>query len=63
MCIYPAQLGIMTPGGLQPIAPCLPRAIISILSLGSQGSDCRCFFFSHAPILTIGSTAGQLVGC
>ena len=68
MWIYPACLGILIPGGLQPIAPYPPpllgrRAVITILRLGSQGSDCRSFRFSHAPTLTIGSTAGLLVGC
>ena len=36
MWTYPARLGILIPGGLRPIAPCLPpaperRAVIAIL--------------------------------
>ena len=34
-----------------------------IMRLGSRGSNCRGFCFSHAPTLTIGSLAGLLVGC
>ena len=68
MWIFPARLGILIPGGLRKIAPCLlpaptRRAVIAILRLGSRGSDCRSFRFSHASILTIGSTARLLVGC
>ena len=68
MWIFPAWLGILIPGGLRPIAPCLlpaprRRAVIVILRPGSRGSDCWSFRFSHSPILTIGSTAGLLVGC
>ena len=62
MWIYPARLGIWIPGGLRPIAPCLPpllgrRAVIVILRSRSRGSDCRSIHSSHAPILTGGSTA------
>ena len=68
MCIYPAHLGILIPGGLRPIAPCPPpllrrRAVIAILRSGSRGPDCRNFRFSHALVLTVGSTAELLVGC
>ena len=68
MWIYPARLGILISGGLRPIAPCPPsllgrRAVIAIMRSGSRGSDCRSFRFSHAPVLTIGSTVKLLVGC
>ena len=54
--------------GLLPIAHCPPpllgqRAVIAILRSGSRGPDCRSFRFSHAPVLTVGSTAELLVGC
>ena len=54
-------------GGQRLIAPYLPpvlgrRSIVTILKLGSRGPDCGSFRFSHAPALTIGSTAGLLVG-
>ena len=68
MWIYLALLGILIPGGLRPIAPCPSpllgwRAVISILRFGSRGLDCRSFRFSHAPVLTVGSTVELLVGC
>ena len=68
MWIYPAHLGILVPGGLRLIAPCPPpllgqRAVISIMRSGSPGPDCRSFRFSHALVLTGGSTAELLVGC
>ena len=68
MCTYPARLGILIPGGLRPIHPCpLPllgqRAVIAIMSSKSQGTDCRSFRFSHAPLLTVCSTSKLLVGC
>ena len=68
MWIYPARLGILIPRGLRPIAPCPPpllgrRAVIAIMRFGSRGPDCRSFHFSHAPVLTVGSTAELLVGC
>ena len=68
MWIYPAHLGILIPGGLRPIAPCPPsllgrRAVIAIPRYESRGPDCRSFHFSHAPLLTVGSTAELLVGC
>ena len=68
MWIYPARLEILIPGGLCPIAPC-PRPLlggrvaIAIMRSGSRGMDCRSFRFSHAPVLTIGSTAELLVSC
>ena len=67
MWIYPAQLGILIPGGLRPIAPYLPpslgqRAVIAIPRFGSRGSNCRSFRSSHAPVLIVGSTAELLVG-
>ena len=67
MWTYSACLGILILGGLRSIAPCLPpalerRAVITILRPGSQGLNCRSFRFSHAPVLTISSTIGQLVG-
>ena len=68
MWLYPTYLGILISGGLQSIAlyppPLLGRqAVIAILRSGSRGPDCRSFRFSHAPVLTIGSTAELLVGC
>ena len=62
MWIYSACLGILIPGGLRAIAPCPPpllgrRAVIAVLRFGSRGLDCRSFRFSHAPVLTVGSTA------
>ena len=68
MWIYLARLGILILGGLRPIAPCLPPllgrlAVIAILRSGSRGPDCRSFRFSHAFVLTVGSTAELLVGC
>ena len=68
MWIYPACLGILIPGGLRPIAPCPPpllgrRAVIVIMRSRSRGLDCRSFRFSHAPVLTVGSTVELLVGC
>ena len=68
MWIYLVCLGILIPRGLRPIAPCPPsllgwRAIIVILRSGFRGPDGRSFHFSHAPVLTVGSTAELLVGC
>ena len=68
MWIYPARLGILILGGLQPIAPCPPpllgrRAVIAILRFGSRGPDCRNFRFSHASVLTVSSIAELLVSC
>ena len=68
MWIYLAQLGILIPRGLRPIALYLPpslgwRAVIAILRSRSQGSDCRIFHSSHAPVLTVGSITELLVGC
>ena len=68
MWIYLACQDILIPGGLQPIAPCPPpfpgrRAVIAIMRSRLRGPDCRSFRFSHAPALTINSTAGLLVGC
>ena len=68
MWFYPVCLRILIPGGLRPIAPCPPpllgrRAVISILRSGSRGPDCRIFRFSHATVLTVGSTTELLVGC
>ena len=68
MWFYPVYLGALIPGGLQPITPCPPpllrwQAVIAILRSGSRGLDCRSFHFSHAPILTVGSTTELLVGC
>ena len=67
MWIYSAQLGILIPGGLRPIAPCLPpslgrRVVIVIMRLGSRGPDCMIFRSSHAPILTVCSIVELLVG-
>ena len=39
------------------------QSVVAILRFGSQGSNYGSFRFSHAPALTIGSTAGLLVGC
>ena len=39
------------------------RVVIAILRSRSRGPDCRSFFFSHALVLTVGSTAELLVGC
>ena len=68
MLIYPARLGILISGCLRPIAPCPPpllgrQVVISIMRSRSRGPDCRSFLFSHALVLTIGSTAELLVGC
>ena len=68
MWIYPARLGVLIPRGLRPIAPCPPplpgqQAVIAILRSGSRGPNFRNFHFSHAPVLTVGSTAELLVGC
>ena len=68
MWFYSDCLGILIPGGLWPISPCPPpllgrRAVIAILRSGSRGPDCRSFRFSHAPVLTVGSTTELLVGC
>ena len=68
MCIYPGRLGILIPGGLRLIPPHpLPllgrQAVIAILRSGSRGPNCRSFRFSHAPLLTVGSTVELLVGC
>ena len=68
MWIYPARLGILITGGLQPITPCplpLPgwRAVIAIPRSKLRGSDCWSFRFSHACTLTVDRTVGQLVGC
>ena len=68
MWIYPAQLGILIPGGLRPIIPYIPpslgrRPVIVILRSGSRGPDCRSFRFSHAPVLEVGSTVELPVGC
>ena len=68
MWSYLARLGILIPRGLRPIAPCPPpflwrRTLIAIMRPRSRGPDCRSFRFSHAPVLTIGSTIGLLVGC
>ena len=68
MWIYPARPSILIPGGLRPTAPCPPplprqRAVTVILRFGLRGLDYRSFRFSHAPTLTIGSTAELLVGC
>ena len=68
MWIYPARPSILTLRGPRPIAACLPplsgrRAVTTILRFGLRGSDCRSFHFSRALALTIGSTAGLLVGC
>ena len=68
MWIYLARLGILIPGGLRLIAPCPSpllgrRAVIAILRSRSRGPDCKSFCFSHAPVLTVGSTAELLVGC
>ena len=67
MWIYPARLGILIPGGLQPIAPFPPpllgrRAVIAILRSGSRGPSCMSFHFSHVLVLTVGSTVELLVG-
>ena len=67
MWFYSVCLGILIPRGLRLIAPCLPsllgrKAVIDILRSRSQGSDCRSFRFSHALVLTVGSTAKLLVG-
>ena len=67
MWIYPALLGILIPGSLRPIAPCLlpslgRRSLIAILRYGFRCPDCRSFRLSHAPVLTIGSTTELLVG-
>ena len=67
MWIYPAHLGILIPRGLRPIAPCplpLPRRrdVISIMRPGYRGPNCKSFRFSHALVLTIGSTTELLVG-
>ena len=67
MWIYPTRLGILIPRGLRPITPCPPpflgrRAIIPILRSGTRGSSYRSFRFSHALVLTDGSTAELLVG-
>ena len=61
MWLYPARLGILIPGGLRPIALYPPpllgqRAVIAIMRSGSRGLDCRSFRFSHALLLTVGST-------
>ena len=66
MWFYPVCLGILILGGLRPIAPCPPpllgrRVVISILRSGSRGPDCRSFCFSHASVLTVGSTVELLV--
>ena len=68
MWIYPAHLGILILGGLQPSAPYPPpllrrRTVTAILRFGLRGPDCKRFRFSHSPALTIGSTTGLLVGC
>ena len=68
MWFYLVCLGILILGGLRLIAPCPPpllgrRAVIVILRSGSRGPDCRSFHFSHAPVLTVGSTAELLVSC
>ena len=67
MCIYPARLGILIPGGLWPIAPCPPtlprrRVVIAILRSGTRGPDYRSFSLSYAPVLTICRTTELLVG-
>ena len=58
----------LIPRGRRPIAPYLPPvpgwlSVVVILRPGSRGPDCGGFHFSHAPTLTIGSTAKLLVGC
>ena len=68
MWIYPARLGILIPGGLRLIAPYPPpllgrQAVIAILRSESRGPDYRSFHFSHAYVLTVGSTVELLVGC
>ena len=68
MWIYPARLGILIPWGIRPIIPCYPplpgqRAVIDILRPRYRGPDCKSFHFSHAPVLTVGSTVELLVGC
>ena len=65
MWIYPARLGVLTLGGLWPIAPCPSpllrrRAVLAILRSKFQGPDCRSFHFSHAPVLIVDSTAELL---
>ena len=39
------------------------RVVITILRFGSRGLDCRSFRFSHALVLTVGSTTKLLGGC
>ena len=68
MWIYPDRLGKLIPRGLRPIAPCLlsllgRRVVIAIMRFWSQGPDCRSFRFSHAHVLTLGSTVKLLVSC
>ena len=68
MWFYPVCLGMLIPGGLRKIAPCPSpllgrRVVIAILRSGSRGLDCRSFRFSHAIVLTVGSTIELLVGC
>ena len=66
MWIYPTRLRILIPRGLWPITPCPQpllgrRVVIAIMRSESRGPDCRSFRFSHAPVLTVGSTAKLLV--
>ena len=68
MWIYPARLGILIPGDLQPIAPCPPpllgrQAVIYIVRSWSPGSDYRGFRFCPTLAPTVGSTIELLVGC
>ena len=68
MWIYLARPDILIPWSLRPIAPCPPpllgrRAVIDIMRSEPRGLDCKSFHFSHALVLTIGSTIGLLVGC
>ena len=61
------QPGAMILGGQRPIAPCLPpmpgrRSVVTILKPWTRGPDCGSFCFFHAPVRTIGSTIGLLVG-
>ena len=57
----------LIPGGRRLIAPCLSfapgrRSVVDILRPGSKGPESGSFYFSHALVLTISSTAGLLVG-